>query len=131
MRKYVFLIKPATTSAAGDAPDQPDSVLADYSPSSPVLENVRCLYAFEGNNPEELPFVEQEELEILGKPTNDPEWWVARNQQGRIGLVPRIYTEVIEQTYPGTIEYKIVPCLSFSLITGLLFWKLFRNLSKT
>ena len=73
-------------------------MLLDYSPSSPVLESVRTLYAFEGNNPEELPFGEGENLEILGKPVNDPEWWVAKNREGKIGLVPRIYTEVVDHS---------------------------------
>jgi hypothetical protein len=35
---------------------------------------VRCLYPFAGQNESELPFQENEELEILGKPADDPEW---------------------------------------------------------
>ena len=79
--------------------------LSEYSASSPVLEKVRCLYAFGGNGKEELPFEENEELEILDKPEEDPEWWVARSKAGTIGLVPRIYTEVIENNFPGKTFY--------------------------
>ena len=89
-------------SDGGDAPViETTPVLSEYGASSPVLEKVRCLYAFQGNGKEELPFEENEELEILDKPEEDPEWWVARNKNGAIGLVPRIYTEVLENNFPG------------------------------
>ena len=41
-------------------------------------------------------FRENDELHILGKVENDPEWWVGRDREGKIGLVPRIYTERVE-----------------------------------
>jgi len=89
------------------APDQPqqqqqqpavetENVLAPYDDNSPILENVRCLYDFKAKTGEELSFRENDELHILGKVENDPEWWVGRDRDGRIGLVPRIYTERVE-----------------------------------
>ena len=92
------------------APDQPqqqqpavetENVLAPYNDNSPILENVRCLYDFKAKTDEELSFRENDELHILGKVENDPEWWVGRDRDGRIGLVPRIYTERVEPE-PGT-----------------------------
>lgn len=73
-----------------------EDVLAGYSDHSPVIENVRCLYDFSAKTTEELSFRENDELQILGKVDNDPEWWVGRDREGRIGLIPRIYTEVME-----------------------------------
>jgi len=73
-----------------------EDVLAAYSDHSPVIENVRCLYDFSAKTAEELSFRENDELQILGKVDNDPEWWVGRDREGRIGLIPRIYTEVME-----------------------------------
>jgi len=73
-----------------------EDVLAAYSDNSPVIENVRCLYDFSAKTTEELSFRENDELQILGKVDNDPEWWVGRDRDGRIGLIPRIYTEVME-----------------------------------
>ena len=43
---------------------------------------------------------ENEELQIIGQVEDDPEWWVARNRDGKIGLVPRIYTERLQPTFP-------------------------------
>ena len=96
------------------APEQPqqqqqqpavetENVLAPYNDNSPILENVRCLYDFKAKTGEELSFRENDELHILGKVENDPEWWVGRDRDGRIGLVPRIYTERVEPE-PGTLN---------------------------
>ena len=83
-----------------------ENVLAPYNDTSPVLENVRCLYDFKAKTGEELSFRENDELHILGKVENDPEWWVGRDRDGRIGLVPRIYTERVEPE-PGLISLNI------------------------
>ena len=34
----------------------------------------------------------------------DPDWWVGRNTDGRIGLVPRIYTEILSRQGPPEHE---------------------------
>lgn len=99
--------QPITDNNSAPSGENELSILQNYNHNSPILENVRCLYPFAGQNESELPFQENEELEILGKPADDPEWWVARNHNGKIGLVPRIYTEVIEQTYPVQEERTI------------------------
>jgi len=49
------------------------------------------VYDFESEDPDELPFVENEILTIVSK--NDEGWWRARNSSGRIGLIPANYTE--------------------------------------
>ena len=53
-------------------------------------------------DPRKNSFRENDELHILGKVENDPEWWVGRDREGKIGLVPRIYTERVEPE-PGNV----------------------------
>lgn len=62
----------------------------------PVLHKVRTLYTFDPKNPEELSFKKDEILDIIEKPEDDPEWWLARKQDGSIGLVPSNYITNIE-----------------------------------
>jgi len=92
-----------------------EDVLAAYSDHSPVIENVRCLYDFSAKTAEELSFRENDELQILGKVDNDPEWWVGRDREGRIGLIPRIYTEVMERS---TIKPNQPPMPSIPIPSG-------------
>lgn len=53
------------------------------------------LYSFDAQNTEELGFKKGEKLDIVDHPAHDPEWWMARNQLGQMGLVPTNYIEVI------------------------------------
>lgn len=55
----------------------------------PAIEKMIALYAFEGQEPSDLPFQKNEYLEIVGKPQE--EWWEARNALGATGLVPANY----------------------------------------
>lgn len=93
---YVEMIQSETNNTQQQQPVENENVLAPYNDSSPVIENVRCLYDFKAKTGEELSFRENDELHILGKVENDPEWWVGRDREGKIGLVPRIYTERVE-----------------------------------
>lgn len=96
---YVELCKMDNQKPSNQPEEQfSEDVLAAYSDHSPVIENVRCLYDFSAKTAEELSFRENDELQILGKVDNDPEWWVGRDREGRIGLIPRIYTEVMERS---------------------------------
>ncbi|KAH7966725.1 hypothetical protein HPB49_018881 [Dermacentor silvarum] len=60
-----------------------------------VLETVVALYSFASQNEEELSFTKGEQLEVIEKPENDPDWWKARNQSGDTGLVPKNYVQVV------------------------------------
>ena len=62
-----------------DAPLPPDTVVA--------------VYPYIGRNSEELSFEKDETLEIVEKPSGDPEWWKARNKRGDVGVIPRNYVE--------------------------------------
>jgi hypothetical protein len=81
-----------------------ESPLDGYSGQSPVVDYVKCLYDFKAKTSEELSFSENDELHIIGKVEEDPDWWVGRNLKGEIGLVPRIYTEIMSQQAPPTHE---------------------------
>lgn len=65
------------------------------SAAKPVLEVARALYPFNSGNEEELPFETGDMFDIISKPESDPEWYEARNAEGRTGLVPRNYIETV------------------------------------
>lgn len=67
----------------------------------PVLDVVIALYTFNSQNEEELSFHEGERLEVIARPQNDPDWWMARNQLGHTGLIPKNYVQVIEEEIQG------------------------------
>ncbi|KAF8381377.1 nck-1 [Pristionchus pacificus] len=60
-----------------------------------VLEVVVALFSFEASSAEEMSFRKGDRLDIIDHPEHDPEWWMARSNDGRTGLVPRNYIEVI------------------------------------
>uniref|UniRef100_H2Y7C8 Cytoplasmic protein n=1 Tax=Ciona savignyi TaxID=51511 RepID=H2Y7C8_CIOSA len=70
-------------------------------PSDYCISVVRSLYAFNSGNSEELAFEQDEMLDIIEHPPNDPEWWLARNSEGKTGLVPINYVEVVEGAAPA------------------------------
>ncbi|XP_026690648.2 SH2/SH3 adapter protein NCK1 isoform X2 [Ciona intestinalis] len=69
-------------------------------PASDCISVVRTLYAFNSGNPEELAFEQDEMLDIVEQPPDDPEWWLARNSEGMTGLVPMNYVEVVDGAQP-------------------------------
>lgn len=64
-----------------------------YAMAENVLDIVVALYSFSSNNDQELSFEKGDRLEILDRPSSDPEWYKARNNHGQIGLVPRNYLQ--------------------------------------
>jgi hypothetical protein len=52
---------------------------------------LRTLYAFEADHESELSIVANESL--TGIQIIDEEWWLARNEAGEVGLVPRSYVD--------------------------------------
>lgn len=63
-----------------------------------VLDHVITLYSFESQNEEELSFQKGERLEIIERPINDPDWWKARNQHNEVGLVPKNYVQIVNDS---------------------------------
>ncbi|XP_030624767.1 cytoplasmic protein NCK1 isoform X1 [Chanos chanos] len=63
-----------------------------------VLHTVQALYPFSSANDEELNFEKGEVMEVVEKPENDPEWWKCRKADGQLGLVPKNYVTVLQET---------------------------------
>lgn len=82
-----------------------DEQLHTYAMAENVLDIVVALYSFVSNNDQELSFEKGDRLEIIDRPSSDPDWYKARNQAGQIGLVPRNYlqelSEYLAQPYRG------------------------------
>ena len=74
---------PAPNNASASTPTNNDA----------VLMVVRTLYSYAARYPEELTFEQYELLDIIEEPPNDPEWYLARNSNGNIGIVPKNYVE--------------------------------------
>ncbi|XP_005991236.1 SH2/SH3 adapter protein NCK1 isoform X2 [Latimeria chalumnae] len=65
-----------------------------------VLHVVQALYPFSSSNEEELNFEKGEVMDVVEKPDNDPEWWKCRKVDGQVGLVPKNYVTVIQNSEP-------------------------------
>ncbi|XP_078599984.1 crk-like protein [Branchiostoma floridae x Branchiostoma japonicum] len=62
-----------------------------YERTTPQQEQVRGIFDFPGNDPEDLPFKKGDILTIIRK--DEEEWWMARNSIGQEGQIPRPYVE--------------------------------------
>ncbi|MBN3307998.1 SH2/SH3 adapter protein Nck1 isoform X1 [Amia ocellicauda] len=71
--------------------------------SNRVLHVVQALYPFGSSNDEELNFEKGEIMDVIEKPENDPEWWKCRKSDGQVGLVPKNYVNVLQNSHnsPG------------------------------
>merc|ERR1719188_757021 len=68
-----------------------------YCVAENVLDIMVALYPFKAQNDTELSFSKGDRLEILDRPSSDPEWFKARNQMGQLGLVPSNYLLELSQ----------------------------------
>lgn len=68
-----------------------------YCIAENVLDVMVALYPFKAQSDTELSFSKGDRLEILDRPSSDPEWFKARNQMGQMGLVPSNYLLELSQ----------------------------------
>ncbi|XP_054770704.2 cytoplasmic protein NCK2-like [Lytechinus pictus] len=80
----------SSTSSKGDDNSIPDDFVL----------GVTTLYAFKARTEEELNFENGESLDIISNPSDDQDWWRARNKKGNTGLVPSNYVKVVENADP-------------------------------
>ncbi|XP_075738370.1 FCH and double SH3 domains nervous wreck isoform X1 [Rhipicephalus microplus] len=76
---------------------------------------IKCfaLFSYEAANPDELSFVEQEEMEIVSEGDGDG-WIKARNYKGEEGYIPQNYVEIAENQTAGasgesfsSVDYRV------------------------
>ncbi|XP_048883158.1 cytoplasmic protein NCK1-like isoform X2 [Brienomyrus brachyistius] len=72
---------------------------SSFEGSGRTLDIVQALYPFSSGNDEELSFEKGEVMDVLEKPENDPEWWKCRKADGRVGLVPKNYVVVRQDSH--------------------------------
>ena len=70
------------------------------------IRHVMTLYKFLGNGDRELSFDENEHLVILESAggsagADDEQWWLARNDAGKVGLVPRAFVKMVLASSPS------------------------------
>ena len=63
------------------------------------FQAVVALYSFDASTAEELSFRKGERLDIIEHPAHDPDWWMAKNNRGQTGLIPRNYIEVLKNVF--------------------------------
>ncbi|KFM63018.1 Cytoplasmic protein NCK2, partial [Stegodyphus mimosarum] len=85
-----------------DVPEVTCNLPVDEEPVTVTYQNVLqgndvvvALYTFNSQSDEELSFQKGEQLEVVERPLNDPDWWRARNNIGQIGLVPKNYLQIV------------------------------------
>lgn len=84
---------------------QPVFVAPPPVKEKPYICGVVALYHFNSGNAEELAFQKGDLMDIIDQPTDDPDWWEARKADGKTGLIPRNYVEVVHESQPkvGTV----------------------------
>ncbi|KAG5285373.1 hypothetical protein AALO_G00002650 [Alosa alosa] len=90
-------------SAGGDLAGSLREKLGSVAPmtnGSRVLHVVQTLYPFSSSNDEELNFEKGEIMDVVEKPENDPEWWKCRKQDDQVGLVPKNYVTILQNSHP-------------------------------
>ncbi|XP_018496991.2 cytoplasmic protein NCK2-like [Galendromus occidentalis] len=77
------------------------------SPTHGSQHTVVTLHSFQARNSEELSFSKGERLTILSEPSDDPNWWSAKNVMGQEGLVPRnfIQLELSQSSSDANLDY--------------------------
>eukprot|EP00111_Clytia_hemisphaerica_P002042 TCONS_00005760-protein len=80
--------------AARQVEPEPEAPAARAPPQESI--KVKAKYNFPGNDPEDLPFRKNDNLTILKK--EEDQWWLARDSQGKEGMIPANYVEVVRTT---------------------------------
>ncbi|KAL9985525.1 hypothetical protein ACROYT_G007942 [Oculina patagonica] len=70
----------------------------ECGPDASVIHKVKCKFTFYADKPEELSCEVGDILDVIYKPEDDPEWWLVKNQDGLIGLVPINHVTVVIDT---------------------------------
>ncbi|KAL1514342.1 hypothetical protein ABEB36_003615 [Hypothenemus hampei] len=95
-----------------------DDTMHTYAMAENVLDIVVALYSFTSANDQELSFEKGDRLEILDRPSSDPEWYKARNAQGQIGLVPRNYLQELSDYMDRPFQEKKPERFESSMISS-------------
>ncbi len=81
----------------------PDDLIPSYKELyTDVICTVKTLYPFQSQVTEELSFDKDLVLQIIEKPKDDPDWWMARTFNGQVGLIPRNYVQEINRYTGGS-----------------------------
>ncbi|XP_056594506.1 cytoplasmic protein NCK1 isoform X1 [Triplophysa dalaica] len=96
-----YVTEDADGSASNDTGGLSEKLATvDYSVNgNRVLHTVQALYPFSSGNDEELNFEKGEVMDVVEKPENDPEWWKCRKADGQMGLVPKNYVTVMQESH--------------------------------
>lgn len=89
---------PGATVTVPRLPSIPDS------PTMPKAVVIHALYKFTARNDEELSIEKGEDLELVEKPEDDPEWWRVKNSTGAIGLVPKNYVKICDSSASPKVQ---------------------------
>lgn len=75
-----------------------------YCMAENVLDIMVALYHFTAQNDTELSFNKGDRLEIMDRPSTDPDWFKARNTQAQVGLVPKNYLVELSQYLTNEVD---------------------------
>ncbi|XP_051970726.1 cytoplasmic protein NCK1-like isoform X2 [Xyrauchen texanus] len=96
-----YVMEDADGSASNDSAGLSEKLAAvvHSANGNRVLHTVQALYPFSSGNDEELNFEKGEVMDVVEKPENDPEWWKCRKADGQMGLVPKNYVTVLQESH--------------------------------
>ncbi|KAK9953625.1 hypothetical protein ABG768_017606 [Culter alburnus] len=96
-----YVTEDADGSASNDSAGLSEKLAAvvHSANGNQVLHTVQALYPFSSGNDEELNFEKGEVMDVVEKPENDPEWWKCRKADGQMGLVPKNYVNVLQESH--------------------------------